>query len=622
MIKDISFDINKLDFGGKACGLKWLYENHFKIPESYFIEVTSYSDCTFEYIKKLFSDVQKRFSSRTKIALRSSGLNEDGEKASHAGNYKTFLNIDSDDEIEFSKAYKKIVENSNFNNDKVCIIVQKMIDAEYSGIMFTSNPENFSKNEMKLSVTQGIGDKLCSGTTSDFIDLTINKNNPDFAINENVKEIFEKLVKIGIEIENKHTRPMDIEYAVEKKTGTIYILQCRPITTILLEKNEIKKVCINSIGDNERLQNLDKIQIRLEAEKNDIMISNAYIVNCNCVSDNFPFDMVKLERSKYCKGYNIVVITPRVIEGKIVRHFIGKKSDAMKCITCNRYNFRAFPDYDNIYEALSSIYDVVKNNTWLCTIIIQEIFDPKFTGIMKKNGSTTFIEIARGHFVAKGIVPMSTYALENNVIKSKKEAYQNKFYRILEGHQIEQLMDNQLVKINDDILFDICEQFNPIFNQRKCNLEFGLLEFESDLYPYLIDYTIDNSDETLQEKDIENGVISNGRIKGKIVKIENISIEQSLNAHCQNEISLENILEESIIFVAELPDIKLMEKLNENNIGFIFKTGSTLCHLAILLRERHIPAIFYEDVDNLKVGSVYELNTYEIEKIKEADFVK
>lgn len=56
----------------------------------------------------------------------------------------------------------------------------------------------------------------------------------------------------------------------------------------------------------------------------------------------------------------------------------------MKCITCNRYNFRAFPDYDNIYEALSSIYDVVKNNTWLCTMIIQEIFDPKFTGIMKK----------------------------------------------------------------------------------------------------------------------------------------------------------------------------------------------------------------------------------------------
>lgn len=217
---------------------------------------------------------------------------------------------------------------------------------------------------------------------------------------------------------------------------------------------------------------------------------------------------------------------------------------------------------------------------------------------------------------------MSTYALENNVIKSKKEAYQNKFYRILEGHQIEQHMDNQLVKINDDTLLDICEQFNPIFNQRKCNLEFGLLEFESDLYPYLIDYTIDNSDETLQEKDIENGVISNGRIKGKIVKIENISIEQSLNAHCQNEISLENILEEPIIFVAELPDIKLMEKLNEKNIGFIFKTGSTLCHLAILLRERHIPAIFYEDIDNLKVGSVYELNTYETEKIKEADFVK
>ena len=43
--------------------------------------------------------------------------------------------------------------------------------------------------------------------------------------------------------------------------------------------------------------------------------------------------------------------------------------------------------------------------SWLCITIIQEIFDPIFTGIAKKIEDGFLIEIAKGHFLPKGVVP-------------------------------------------------------------------------------------------------------------------------------------------------------------------------------------------------------------------------
>ena len=52
-----------------------------------------------------------------------------------------------------------------------------------------------------------------------------------------------------------------------------------------------------------------------------------------------------------------------------------------------------------------------------------------------------------------------------------------------------------------------------------------------------------------------------------------------------------------VILVADRPRLSLVKYLpNEGgNIGFLFESGSRLCHLAVLLRERGIPAMFVGD---------------------------
>lgn len=622
ILLQIDTDLPSEKIGAKANGLRWLHNNNFPIPRTYFTEALPLENYTETYYKNLFDEVCNLFSDGDKIALRSSGINEDGLKESKAGNYKTALNINPKDMDKLHENHKKIIADAAEKNDRAGVIVQQMIQDKISGVMFTSNPNNFSKQEMIISYCDGLGENLVSGLNNKTHDLQIDKKKPveslkDKTLDEKIKAAFKDLIQIGIEIENKFNRPMDIEWVIEKDTFKIYLLQCRPITTILLEKSECKKITIKSIGDDERLKSLSKVKIRLESEANDIMISDAYIINCNCTDKDFPFaEPIQLKKSQFCKGYNIVVITPELIDGKVLRHFIGKKSDAISCITCNRYNFRAFPKYENIDSALRCIYNEIKDSTWICTMIIQEIFDPKFTGIIKQNKDTTFIEVARGHFVAKGVVPMSIYSINNGKVISKKEEKQNKYYRILEGHQIEQEIDLQLTHIDDDLLLDIQRQFAPILEQENSNIEFGILDDDGDNYPYLIDYTIDKSEESLDSNDIEQGIISRGSITGKLVELYSQDIEHSLNAHCKNEISMSNETCEPVIYMSDLPRIDLMEKLEQKNIGFIFKGGSMLCHLAILLRERGIPAIIKQNTDDLTVGEIYSLNTYKSDKIQ------
>jgi len=66
------------------------------------------------------------------------------------------------------------------------------------------------------------------------------------------------------------------------------------------------------------------------------------------------------------------------------------------------------------------------------------------------------------------------------------------------------------------------------------------------------------------------------------------------------------------IFVCESPTLDLVSLLPEDGlgVGFLFRGGSRLCHLAVLLRERKIPAMFVgEVVDELKQGAVMRMDT-------------
>lgn len=136
----------------------------------------------------------------------------------------------------------------------MALIVQSMIDADASGVLFTRNPLNNNSEEVVINATYGIGNLLVSGkipgdmfTFDDFgrvltssltekakkltasgiveIDDPETRNNPCLD-----DTILQKLFTYGKKIEEIFGSPQDIEFAV--KNGQIWILQARPITAL------------------------------------------------------------------------------------------------------------------------------------------------------------------------------------------------------------------------------------------------------------------------------------------------------------------------------------------------------------------------------------------------------
>jgi pyruvate,water dikinase len=222
-------------------------------------------------IKSRYEELCKREGEQVFVAVRSSATAEDLPDASFAGQQETFLNMRGAEDVfnAVRKCWASLYGaraifyrvEQGFEHDKVNLsaIVQKMVDSEKSGVMFSSQPST-GEPEVVLEGAWGLGESVVSGSVS-----------PDnFVVDRKTKNILSKyiatkeimiirdpktqktvtipvpdekkdavvltddeaiqLAKYGEILEKHYGIPQDIEWGVEK--GKIYILQSRPITTI------------------------------------------------------------------------------------------------------------------------------------------------------------------------------------------------------------------------------------------------------------------------------------------------------------------------------------------------------------------------------------------------------
>ena len=197
-----------------------------------------------ESIKK---EIEKRADDRLLYAVRSSGTMEDMVDHSFAGQYDSFLNVKNSDicckVIECYKSMFKeiilsyLVDNS-ISADKLgmSVVVQRMIEAEISGICFTVNPSTGSDKEMLIEVSEGLGENIVSGKTAPqqyyynwYEDVEVIKS--EQLVNRYLsKEQLSKAAHCFKNIQQYFGYPCDIEFAI--KGGDLYILQSRAITKL------------------------------------------------------------------------------------------------------------------------------------------------------------------------------------------------------------------------------------------------------------------------------------------------------------------------------------------------------------------------------------------------------
>ncbi len=206
------------------------------------------------------------------VAIRSSATAEDLPEASFAGQQETYLNVVGKDTVvetvqkcwaslftERATYYRK---KNNFPTSQVgiAVVVQKMVNSESSGVMFTADPTG-DTTKIIIEAAYGLGEVVVGGQiTPDHYEL-----NNKFKIMEkklaeqewmliragkgNKKEdvprqkkgkqkISDKhiieLGKIGKQIEGHYKAPQDIEWAFEN--DALYIVQSRAITTMSLSE--------------------------------------------------------------------------------------------------------------------------------------------------------------------------------------------------------------------------------------------------------------------------------------------------------------------------------------------------------------------------------------------------
>ncbi len=201
--------------GGKASALRKLEKAGFLIPASRF----SPEDISAAVTELGFP-----------LVVRSSATVEDGQLSSFAGQFESYLNLNTLEEVReaVNKCHDSIhapsvveyCKKNKVDHDSVQmgIIVQRMINPELAGVSFTINPVT-GVEEVVIEAVEGLADALLAGRQE-----ALPENHP---LIQKYRPEIERLAK---QVQLHFGAPQDLEFAIED--GKLYLLQARPITRI------------------------------------------------------------------------------------------------------------------------------------------------------------------------------------------------------------------------------------------------------------------------------------------------------------------------------------------------------------------------------------------------------
>jgi pyruvate,water dikinase len=205
------------------------------------------------------------------VAVRSSALSEDSDSASFAGQQETFLNVRGADAVItrlqdcwasfFSpRALFYRAEKGALSDMRMAVVVQEMVRADKSGVMFTVDPIEKRRDRMVIEAVFGLGEGIVSGVLTpdhyvlDRDDGTIVREfvavqttlltcdgeaggirQVELSEDDGGARVLSdaelgELRAAGLTLESFFGSPQDVEWSI--RGGELLLLQSRPITTL------------------------------------------------------------------------------------------------------------------------------------------------------------------------------------------------------------------------------------------------------------------------------------------------------------------------------------------------------------------------------------------------------
>ena len=225
------------------------------------------------------------------VAVRSSATAEDLPEASFAGQQRTFLNIQGEDElvVAVQACWASLFESraifyrqqQGYDHLKVglAVPVQRMVQSEVSGVMFTVEPLINDTEKILIEAVYGLGESIVSGevtpdrytvdkaslyiidkqiTTQEYqvtrnpephgveessitVSVPTSKQSEQKLDDENIIAI----ARWGKHLEDLYQFPQDVEWA--KQGESLFIVQSRAVTTLQVKEEKLAKIEAESI---------------------------------------------------------------------------------------------------------------------------------------------------------------------------------------------------------------------------------------------------------------------------------------------------------------------------------------------------------------------------------------
>ena len=268
-----SFEANLV--GGKAANLSRLARIYHRVPDGFSVPVTVMDEAhpldLRDEIGAAVADLMACHRLPDFIAaVRSSAVDEDGAGASFAGQHETYLNIVDAEAIieaitrcwesarsERALDYRR-QHGLSVERPQLAVLVQQLVASDVAAVAFSANPVTGNRDEVMINASWGLGESIVGGTVTPdtFIvrkaDLAVtnrviaDKQRMTVSAPGGTREVevprflrqaacladeqVIELAKLALTLEATMNYPVDIEGAYAG--GELYLLQCRPITTL------------------------------------------------------------------------------------------------------------------------------------------------------------------------------------------------------------------------------------------------------------------------------------------------------------------------------------------------------------------------------------------------------
>ncbi len=529
----------------------------------------------FQYLKTYKLD---------KVIVRSSANVEDGKLSAFSGQFDTFTNIDENNLISsikkcWASLYSRNVieymkeKKLDFSNLSMEVLIQEMIDSDYSGIAFSLNPTN-NKKETIIEINKGSCENIVSGKTIPNTYINNNKIKGDTIID---KDSLNKINQTIHDLKKIFNYELEIEFGF--KDNIFYLFQVRPITKSCFSITDyIQNEFWCSFKNNNRslynrsLWILGATKYKHKKINNNVTEDITIFYPHNILQlrgfngTQTPIDSITLKRHKqedishyidnYNTIYNKVLSTSKSIKNNI------KDDDYSTFITNLKRLIK--------YEALIYSYE------YLINALGQKLYNNLNKEIFKK------LELWKND-------PSNNYKIYENIFsyirkKKKIKISPYKFKEYLHVNEILNLCNNKLS--NKTIINRINRREQNGFvllNINNTKFTNKLIENKKDIEK--IKKRLEQLQlQPMNEKNNENLINGSSTFKnGKIIKGECVVIKD--NSSNIKDLNLKNKI--LVCQVTTAKDVLYLKKVK----ALIVDNGGILCHSAIFSREFKIPCL-------------------------------